>query len=66
MFIIVGTTDVDCDIKIVMIGSDFSSLVHLKCEIWAISLQDETVKKLGWDILGCTGVFKRNMSNNNN
>jgi hypothetical protein len=46
MFIVVETTEVDCDIEIVMIGLDFSSSGHLKCEIWVIRLKDETVKKI--------------------
>jgi len=46
MFTIAGPTEVDFDFKIVMTVLDItsSSSGHMKCESWAINLQDETVK----------------------
>jgi hypothetical protein len=56
MFIIAGPTEVDS--KIVMTVLDFSSSGHMKCESWAINLQDETVKNYGGVYLVVQGYLK--------
>jgi hypothetical protein len=44
MFIIAGPNEVDFDFKTVMTVLDCSSSGLMKCESWAINVQDETVK----------------------
>jgi len=44
MFIIAGPTEVDFDFKIFTTVLDFSSSGRMKCESWAINLQNENVK----------------------
>jgi hypothetical protein len=58
MFIISGPTEVDFGFKIVMTVLEFSSSEHKKYEIWAINLQDETVKNWGGVYLVVQGYMK--------
>jgi hypothetical protein len=44
MFIIAGPNEVGFDFKTVMTDLDCSSSGRMKCESWAINMQDKTVK----------------------
>ena len=58
MFIIAGPTEVGFDFKIVTTVLDFSSSGHMKCESWAINLQNENVKNWGGAFLVVQGYLK--------